>query len=208
MEAKRKTRLAVLGSGAGTNMQSIQDAIADGTLDAEIVCVISDVSSAKILERATSAGIDATFIDAAPFKTKLDGEAEQKYIDKLLSHDVEYVVLAGFMRMLKDKFLSHFERRVINIHPSLLPAFPGLRAWKQALDYGVKIAGCTVHFVDAGMDTGPVILQKSVPVKEDDTPDLLHARIQVQEHAAYPEALRLLISGRLTREGRVVKSGV
>lgn len=208
MDSRIKLRLGVLGSGAGSNMQSIQDAIEDGTLDAEIVCVVSDVPGARILERAAEAGIDAAYIDAAPFKTKLEGVAERKYIDYLEQHDVEVVVLAGFMRIIKPGFLSSFPNRVVNIHPALLPSFPGRDAWKQALDYGAKITGCTVHFVDAGTDTGPIILQKSVLVRDDDTPETLHARIQQQEHDAYPEALRLLAAGRLKIDGRRVKSGI
>ena len=208
MDSRIKLRLGVLGSGAGSNMQSIQDAIEDGTLDAEIVCVVSDVPGARILERAAEAGIDAAYIDAAPFKTKLEGVAERKYIDYLEQHDVEVVVLAGFMRIIKPGFLSSFPNRVVNIHPALLPSFPGRDAWKQALNYGAKITGCTVHFVDAGTDTGPIIVQKSVLVRDDDTPETLHARIQQQEHDAYPEALRLLAAGRLKIDGRRVKSGI
>lgn len=208
MDSRKKLRLGVLGSGAGSNMQSIQDAIEDGTLDAEIVCVISDVSGAKILDRAAAAGVDAAYIDAAPYKTKLDGEAERKFIEYLEQHDVEVIVLAGFMRIIKEGLLSRFPNRVVNIHPALLPSFPGRDAWKQALDYGAKITGCTVHFVDTGTDTGPIILQKSVPIRDDDTPEVLHARIQLQEHDAYPEALRLLAAGRLKMEGRRVKSGI
>ena len=208
MDSRIKLRLGVLGSGAGSNMQSIQDAIEDGTLDAEIVCVVSDVLGARILDRAAESGIDAAYIDAAPFKTKLEGVAERKYIDYLEQHDVEVVVLAGFMRIIKPGFLSSFPNRVVNIHPALLPSFPGRDAWKQALNYGAKITGCTVHFVDAGTDTGPIILQKSVLVRDDDTPETLHARIQQQEHDAYPEALRLLAAGRLKIDGRRVKSGI
>lgn len=208
MDSRIKLRLGVLGSGAGSNMQSIQDAIEDGTLDAEIVCVVSDVPGARILDRAAESGIDAAYIDAAPFKTKLEGVAERKYIDYLEQHDVEVVVLAGFMRIIKPGFLSSFPNRVVNIHPALLPSFPGRDAWKQALNYGAKITGCTVHFVDAGTDTGPIILQKSVLVRDDDTPETLHARIQQQEHDAYPEALRLLAAGRLKIDGRRVKSGI
>ena len=199
-----KLRIGVLGSGSGSNMQSIQDAIDAGTLDAEIVCVISDVPDARILARAARYGIDAAYLDPAPFKTKLDGEAESRYVAYLEAHHVEVVVLAGFMRIVKSGLLGRFQNRVLNIHPALLPAFPGIAAWKQALDYGAKIAGCTVHFVDSGTDTGPIIIQKSVIVHDDDTAESLHARIQVQEHDAYPEALRLLASGRLHIDGRRV----
>ena len=200
----RKLKIGVLGSGSGSNMQSIQDAIESGTLDAEIACVIADVPDAKILERAAKHGITASYLDPAPFKTKLDGEAERHYIDYLDAHRVEVVVLAGFMRIVKTGLLSHFPNRVLNIHPALLPAFPGVAAWKQALDYGVKVAGCTVHFVDAGTDSGPIIVQKTVPVLNDDTPETLHARIQVQEHIAYPEVLRLMGAGKIDLQGRRV----
>lgn len=196
--------LGVLGSGRGSNMQSILDAITAGTLAARVACVIADYEDAFILERARRAGIPAYAVDGAPFKTKLDGAAQDRVIELLLQHGVDTVALAGFMRMVKPGLLEAFPQRVINIHPSLLPAFPGLRAWQQALDYGAKVTGCTVHFVDAGMDTGPIILQHTVPVLDDDTPETLHARIQEQEHLAYPEALRRLAAGTLVIEGRRV----
>lgn len=185
-------------------MQSILDAIAAGTLAAEMACVIADVPDAKILERARRHGISAHYIDPAPFKTKLDGAAETRAISLLREHGVNTVVLAGFMRMVKSGLLNAFPQRVLNIHPALLPAYPGLRAWEQALANGAKVTGCTVHFVDAGMDTGPIIIQRVVPVQSGDTPATLHARIQVQEHEAYPEALRLLAAGRLRVAGRCV----
>lgn len=197
-------KLAVLGSGAGSNMQSIVDAIEAGTLDAEIVCVLADVEDAKILERAKRHNIPGQFLSCAPFKTKLDGEAQENYIRVMKEHGADTVVLAGFMRIVKPALLEAFPNRVLNIHPALLPAFPGLHSWTQALDYGCKVAGCTVHFVDAGTDSGPIIVQKCVPVENGDTPETLHARIQVQEHIAYPEALRLLSEGRLRIEGRRV----
>lgn len=204
MTAHPQLNVGVLGSGRGSNLQSILDAIADRSLPARVACVIADYEDAFILERARRAGIPAYAIDGAPFKTKLDGAAEQRVIQLLMEHGVDTVVLAGFMRMVKRGLLDAFPQRVLNIHPSLLPAFPGLRAWQQALDYGAKVTGCTVHLVDAGMDTGPIILQKTVPVLDDDTPETLHARIQEQEHLAYPEALRLLAAGRLSVEGRRV----
>jgi len=197
-------RIGVLGSGSGSNMQSVLDAIGAGTLNAELRLVLSDVPDAGILDRARRNGVPCAWLDCSPFKTKLDGEAEQRCIATLRKYEVDTVVLAGFMRIVKPALLDAFPQRVLNIHPALLPAFPGLHAWKQALDYGVKITGCTVHFVDAGTDTGPIIVQRSVPVLDGDTPESLHARIQVQEHQAYPEALRLLSEGRLSLEGRRV----
>lgn len=203
--ARPPLRVAVLGSGKGSNCQSIIDAIEAGRLRARIVCVLSDVEGAFILERARRNGIPAMYLSAAPFKTKLDGEAERRYIEVLKEHGAEVVALAGFMRMIKAGLLAAFPHRVLNIHPALLPAFPGMEGWKQALRYGAKVAGCTVHFVDAGMDTGPIIVQRAVPVLEGDTEESLHARIQIEEHVAYPEALRLLAEGRLTIDGRCVR---
>ena len=202
-----KLNLGVLGSGAVSNMQSIVDAIEAGTLDAEIKLVLADFPDAKILERAAKHSIRAEYLDCAPFKTKLEGAAEDRCIEMLKAAGVDTVVLAGFMRIVKPKLLAAFPNRVINIHPALLPAFPGVHGWTQALDYGCKVAGVTVHFVDAGTDTGPIIVQKAVPVMEDDTPESLHARIQVQEHIAYPEALGIIASGKYAIEGRRVRIG-
>ena len=199
-----KLNLGVLGSGAGSNMQSIVDAVAAGTLDAEVKLVLADFPDAKILERAKRHGIPCRYLDCAPWKTKLEGPAEDRCIELLKDAGVDTVVLAGFMRIVKPKLLAAFPNRVVNIHPALLPAFPGVHSWTQALDYGCKVAGVTVHFVDAGTDSGPIIVQKCVPVLEDDTPETLHARIQEQEHLAFPEALRLLAAGRLSVEGRRV----
>lgn len=197
--------IAVLGSGKGSNCQSIIDAITAGRLNARIVCVLSDVADAFILERAKRCGIPAEFISAAPFKTKLDGEGERRYLEALRRYGAEVICLAGFMRILKRGLLQAFPGRILNIHPALLPAFPGLESWRQALDYGVKISGCTVHLVDDGTDTGPILVQRSVPVLADDTPATLHARIQEQEHLAYPEALQLFAAGKLRIEGRRVR---
>lgn len=157
-------RIGVLGSGSGSNMQSVLDAIRAGTLNAEIRLVLSDVPDAKILGRARAHAIPCAWLDCAPFKTKLDGDAELRCIALLREHGVDTVVLAGFMRIVKPGLLSAFPQRVLNIHPALLPAFPGLHAWRQALEYGAKVAGCTVHLVDAGTDTGPIIVQRAVPV--------------------------------------------
>ncbi len=194
--------IAVLGSGKGSNCQSLIDAIAEGRLNARIVGVLSDVEDAYILDRARQQGIPARFLSAAPFKTKLEGEAERRYIELLREWGTEVIALAGFMRIIKTGLLDAFPNRILNIHPSLLPAFPGIAAWKQALDYGVRVAGCTVHLVDAGTDTGPILVQRVVPIRDDDTPETLHARIQEQEHIAYPEALQLLASGRAILRGR------
>lgn len=202
-----KLKLGVLGSGAGSNMQSIVDAIEAGTLDAEIELVLADFPDAKILERAARHGIRAEYLDCAPFRTKLEGAAEDRCIALLKEAGVDTVVLAGFMRIVKPKLLAAFPNRVVNIHPALLPAFPGVHGWTQALEYGCKVAGVTVHFVDAGTDTGPIIVQKAVPVMEDDTPETLHARIQVQEHIAFPEALGIIASGNYAIEGRRVRIG-
>lgn len=201
---RRMLKLGVLGSGSGTNMQAILDAIDAGNLDAEIACVITDVDGATILDRAKKRGIPAHFVDAAPFRTKLDGDAQARVVEILREHQVELVVLAGFMRMVKSGLLEAFPGKIVNIHPSLLPAFPGLESWRQALEYGAKVAGCTVHFVDQGMDTGPIILQRTVPILDNDTAQRLHARIQEQEHIAFPEALRRIAAGSLRVEGRRV----
>ncbi len=209
--ADQKLRIGVLGSGKGSNAQSIIDAIEAGTLDAEVVCVLTDVEGAGILDRAAAHGIPAEYVSALPFKTKLAGDAEQRYIEALHRYGTNCVVLAGFMRIVKPALLNAFPQRVLNIHPALLPAFPGLDSWMQALDYGAKVAGCTVHIVDEGTDTGPIIVQRCVPVESGDTPGTLHARIQIEEHQAYPEALRLLATGRLHVVGRRVvlqESGV
>ncbi len=198
-------KLGVLGSGSGSNMQSIVDAIEAGTLDAEICLVLADVPDAKILERAKKHNIPCQYLDCAPWKTKLEGIAEDHCIELLKAAGVDTVVLAGFMRIVKPKLLAAFPNRVLNIHPAILPAFPGVHSWTQALDYGCKVAGVTVHFVDAGTDSGPILVQRTCPILEDDTPETLHARIQVEEHQAYPEALRILAAGRYQIDGRRVR---
>ncbi len=199
-------KIGVLGSGNGSNFQSIIDAIKGGEIDAEVCCVASDVADAYILRRAELEGVPGGYIDCAPFKTKIDGDGAARMLEYLQGHRVDFVVLAGLMRIVKDPLLSAFPGRMVNIHPALLPAFPGLRSWEQALEYGVKLAGCTVHYVDAGMDTGPIILQRAVDVRDDDSPESLHARIQEQEHIAYPQALKMIAEGRVRIEGRLVKT--
>ena len=162
----------------------------------------SDVESAGIFALAKNHNLEAIFIAPGKFRTKLEEEAEQRFISVLQEKQVDLVVLAGFMRILKGEFLRAFADRVINIHPSLLPSFPGLEAWKQALDYGVKVTGCTVHFVDQGIDSGAIIAQQTVPVHDDDTPATLHARIQMAEWDLYPKAVESVALGRVRVEGR------
>jgi phosphoribosylglycinamide formyltransferase-1 len=187
-----KLKLGILGSGKGSNFRAIAEAIVRGELSAEVRIVISDVENAGILELARKHGCRAEFLPPGKFKTKLEPEAEVKLVALLRDAGVEWVVLAGYMRMIKAPLLDAFPRRIVNIHPSLLPAFPGLAAWEQALAAGVPETGCTVHYVDAGMDTGEIIAQRAVPVLPGDTPGTLHARIQAAEHALYPAALARL----------------
>jgi phosphoribosylglycinamide formyltransferase 1 len=187
--------LGVLGSGSGSNMQAILDAIGEGTLDARIGIVLSDNPDAIILKRAEKHGIPTGVIDCGGFRTKFPDEAQAETAARLLAAGVELVCLAGFLRLVKRPLLDAFPQRILNIHPSLLPAFPGLESWKQALAAGADEAGCTVHFVDEGMDTGPLILQERVPILADDTAESLHARIQVLEHRLYPAAIRKVMGG-------------
>lgn len=202
MSLLKPFRLGILGSGKGSNMVAIADAIAAGEIPAEIAIVISDVAGAGILDRARERNLPAEFIPPGKFRTKLDEEAEQAFVKRLTEARVDLIVLAGFMRILKGEFLRAFASRVVNIHPSLLPAFPGLEAWKQALDYGVKVAGCTVHFVDQGIDSGPILGQETVPVLADDTAATLHERIQEAERRLYPQVVRELAEGRVVVRGR------
>lgn len=198
--------IGVLGSGAGTNFQAIVDAIAAGTLaNVRVGVALSDQEDAGMLQRACAAGVPAQWVDPGPYKTKLDPDAEARYIGALHAHHVDLVVLAGFMRVLKGEMLSAFPQRILNIHPSLLPAFRGLAAWEQALAAGVKLTGCTVHVVDAKLDHGPILAQAAVPVEWDDTPDTLQARIQVQEHQLYPAVIQGFADGRVTIEGGRVR---
>ena len=198
-------RLGVLGSGHGTNFEEISKKIASGEIrNAEIAVVISDVKDAPILGKAERMGLKALYLPADDFKTKLEGPQEETYIRTLKEHGVDYVILAGFMRMIKKGLLDAFPMKVVNIHPALLPAFPGLESWKQALSYGAKLAGCTIHFVDAGMDSGPIIAQAAVPVLDGDTPSSLHARIQEQEHIWFPKVIDWLANKRVRVEGRTV----
>jgi phosphoribosylglycinamide formyltransferase-1 len=194
----------VLGSGKGSNFLAIADGIAAGVVPSEIALVLSDIDSSGILEGARRRNIPARFIAPGKFRTKLDEDAERAYVAALQEANVDLIVLAGFMRVLKGDFLRAFEGRIINIHPSLLPSFPGLEAWKQALDHGVKVTGCTVHFVDASVDSGAIIGQQTVLVLDDDTPETLHVRIHAAEHDLYPKCVAAIARGEIRVQGRRV----
>ncbi len=195
-------RVGVLGSGKGSNFAAIADACASGAVPATVALVISDVEDAGILKLARERKVPGRYFAPGKFRTKLDEEAERAYIGALQEAKVDLVALAGFMRILKGEFLRAFAQRVINIHPALLPSFPGLEAWKQALDYGVKFTGVTVHFVDQGIDTGPILAQQTVPVLAEDTPEALHARIQEAERVVYPAVIASLARGEVKVSGR------
>ncbi|MFP4661423.1 MAG: phosphoribosylglycinamide formyltransferase [Halanaerobiales bacterium] len=196
-------KIGVLVSGRGSNLQSILDNVESGDLNVEIGLVISDRENAYALERAAEHGVDHKYINPREYESK--EKFEQVMIDLFRDRGVELVLMAGFMRILTPHFIREFKQRVMNIHPSLLPSFSGLHPQQQALDYGVKVSGCTVHFADEGMDTGPIILQSAVPVLDDDDEDSLAARILKEEHKIYPEAVKLFSEGRLKIEGRSVK---
>lgn len=201
-----RLKVGVLASGRGSNLQAIIDRSLAGEIDVEVALVLSDVPDAHALTRARAAGIPALHVPPGRFRTKLTPEAEARYVEVLEEHGVEIVALAGFMRILHHDFLLRYAGRVVNVHPALLPSFPGLHGPGQALSYGVKWSGATVHFVDAGVDTGPIILQAAVPVMDDDTEETLAARILEQEHRIYPEALQIIAEGRLSVEGRTVRT--
>jgi phosphoribosylglycinamide formyltransferase-1 len=207
VSAEQPFRLGVLGSGKGSNFVAIAEACAAGELPAQVALVLSDVPDAGILARASERGIPARYLPPGKFRTRLDDETERNYITALREAGVDLVVLAGFMRVLKSQFLHAFAGRIVNIHPSLLPAFPGLESWKQALAYGVKVTGCTVHFVDAGVDAGPIIGQQTVPVLDDDTPETLHQRIHAAEHELYPRCVGAIARGEVSVTGRRVRGG-
>ncbi len=202
----RKLKIGVLASGNGSNLQAILDRSQRGDLPVEVVCVLTNRSSAFALERARMHGITAIHLDHKEFSGREAYDAA--LVSNLKAHGVELVVLAGFMRIITKVLLDAFPAAVMNIHPALLPSFPGLDAQQQALDYGVKVTGCTVHFVDEGTDTGPIIIQAALPVLPDDTVETLSRRIHLQEHQIYPEAIRLFAEGRLKIVGRrVIVSG-
>jgi phosphoribosylglycinamide formyltransferase-1 len=195
-------RLAVLASGRGSNLQAIIDAIEEGRLKAVLAVVVSNKAEAPALERARKHGAPAVFLDpkATPGRDAYDAVI----LEHLRKHDVGLVALAGYMKIVTRVLIDAYANRIMNIHPSLLPSFPGLQAQQQALDWGAKVSGCTVHFVEEGVDTGPIIQQAAVPVLEGDTAESLEARILAQEHRIYPEAIQLFAEGCLTVEGRRV----
>ena len=196
------SRLGILISGRGSNFEAISDQVAAGRIPAGIAAVISNRPEARGLEAARGRGLNAVCIPSRG----LDREVyDRMLLDELRRHKVDLVCLAGFMRLLSAGFIRTFPNRILNIHPSLLPAFPGLDAQQQALEHGVKVTGCTVHFVDEYLDAGPIILQRVVPVEDNDTVDTLSARILIEEHRAYPEAIRIVLSGRYTVDGRRVR---
>ena len=195
-------KLGVLCSGRGTDLQSIIDAIANKQLNAEIAIVLTDKPNVMALERAEKAGIKNLCIDRKTFDNKSDFEAA--LLKALKSAEVDLVILAGFMRILSPVFVHEYKERIMNIHPSLLPSFPGAHAHRDVLAYGVKISGCTVHFVDEGTDSGPIIMQAAVEVKDDDTEESLAARVLEQEHIIYPKAIQLYVEGKLKIDGRKV----
>jgi phosphoribosylglycinamide formyltransferase-1 len=186
-------RLAVLGSGTGTNFVALQKAILAGRLDAEIAIVISDVPDAPILARAREFGVPTATLPPSPFRTKLGPDAETVLLELLQNTGVGWIVLAGYMRVVKEPLLAAFPNRIVNVHPSLLPAFRGLRAWEQALNAGVKETGCTVHYVSTEVDAGAIIAQQRVPVLPGDTPATLQARIQAAEHELFPRTLQEIL---------------
>ncbi|MEP6887942.1 MAG: phosphoribosylglycinamide formyltransferase [Nitrospirales bacterium] len=205
--ATNKLRLGVLASGRGSNLQAVIDAIESGIVHARVAVVISNKKDAQALERARTHGVTDVFLDPTPYAGMIDkrGAYDRAVLDILRKHEVDLVLLAGYMKIVTPVLIDAYRNRMMNIHPSLLPSFAGLEAQKQALEWGAKVAGCTVHFVTEGVDEGPIILQATVPVLEGDSPETLAARILVQEHAIYPRAVQLYADGRLLVEGRRVR---
>ena len=202
MTSLKPYKLAALVSGRGSNLQAIIDSIERKELDAHLSIVISNIKDAPAMIRAEKYGIETIFIDPASYPNRKS--YDQALIDKLKVAAIDLICLAGYMRILGEEFIFNFSRKIINIHPSLLPAFPGLNAQKQAIEYGVKFSGCTVHFVDAGVDSGPIILQTAVPVYDNDCEESLSERILKQEHYLYPKAIAMIIESKLSLDGRTV----
>ena len=205
-ERANALRVAVLASGRGSNLQAIIDAIEAGQIQAKIVAVISNKQEAVALQRARKHGLPDLFVDPKPFAGRPDSREayDQALLDLLKKYDVELVLLAGYMKIVTVVLVNAYANRMMNIHPSLLPSFPGLDVQKKALDWGCKLAGCTVHFVTEGVDEGPIILQAAVPILDTDSPDVLAARILEQEHKIYPRAVQLFAENRLRVDGRRV----
>jgi phosphoribosylglycinamide formyltransferase-1 len=199
-------RVAVLASGRGSNLQAVIDAIEAGQVQAQIVAVISNKKDAVALERARKHRLADIFVDPKPFAGRPDSREayDRELLEILQQHDIELVLLAGYMKIVTAVLVNAYANRMMNIHPSLLPSFPGLDVQKKAIDWGCKLAGCTVHFVTEGVDEGPIIIQAAVPIRDNDTPDTLAARILVQEHKIYPRAVQLFAEGRLRVDGRRV----
>lgn len=199
-------RMAVLASGRGSNLQAIIDAIETGRVQAQIVAVISNKKDAIALERARKHGLTDIFVDPKPYAGRPDSREayDRSLLEILQQHEVELVLLAGYMKIVTTVLVNAYANRMMNVHPSLLPSFPGLDVQKKAIDWGCKLAGCTVHFVTEGVDEGPIIIQAAVPILDDDTPETLAARILVQEHKIYPRAVQLFAEGRLRVDGRRV----
>ena len=208
MPSKRTTplRVAVLASGRGSNLQAVIDAVEAGQVQANIVAVISNKKEAVALERARTHGLPEYFVDPKPFAGRPDSREayDHALLEVLEKNQVELVLLAGYMKIVTAVLVNAYANRMMNIHPSLLPSFPGLDVQKKAIDWGCKLAGCTVHFVTEGVDEGPIILQAAVPILDEDTPETLAARILVQEHTIYPRAVQLFADGRLRVDGRRV----
>jgi len=200
IEEKVMINIGVLASGRGTNLQAIIEAIEGGKIEGRISIVISDNSDAYALKRAKQYNIDTRYINFKSYKNREDYDKE--IIKALEEKKIDLVVLAGYMRILSPFFINAYKNKIMNIHPALLPSFPGLHAQRQAVEYGAKVSGCTVHFVDEGVDSGPIVLQKSVEVNDDDTEELLAERILKEEHQIYPKAIQLFSEGRLMIEGR------
>ena len=198
-------RIAVLASGRGSNFEALALAAEGENFSAGIHLLVVDNPEAEALRIAGERGIEAAVVDCGPRKGSMSPESSEKIFELCRAQEIDLVCLAGFMRVVKGRLLDEYAGRMMNIHPALLPSFPGLNGQRQALEYGVRYSGCTVHFVDSGVDTGPVIVQRVVPVLDSDDEERLSARILVEEHAAYPEAVRLYATGRLRVDGRRVK---
>lgn len=202
IEEKDMINIGVLASGRGTNLQAIIEAIKEGKIEGRISIVINDNRDAFALKRAKQNNIETKYVNFKSFKKRED--YDKKIVGYLKEKDVDLVVLAGYMRILSHYFIKMYKNRIMNIHPALLPSFPGLHAQRQAVEYGVKISGCTVHFVEEGVDSGPIILQKAIEVKDNDTKESLVERILKEEHQIYPRAIQLFCQGRLIIKGRKV----